>query len=79
MGVAGVTEVEFDYFYIEEQNVHTRTDLPNTRLALDYQMSLDKKEETRTVYNFFDVLGNVGGLSGVLFSLAAAISGTLNF
>mmetsp|Transcript_13832 Transcript_13832/g.17532 ORF Transcript_13832/g.17532 Transcript_13832/m.17532 type:complete len:80 (-) Transcript_13832:863-1102(-) len=79
MGIAGVTEVEFYYFYIEEQNVHTRTKNPYTRLTLDYQMGTDRIEETRTVYNFFDVLGNVGGLSGVLFSLAAAISGTLNF
>mmetsp|Transcript_13143 Transcript_13143/g.16723 ORF Transcript_13143/g.16723 Transcript_13143/m.16723 type:complete len:137 (-) Transcript_13143:900-1310(-) len=79
MAIAGVTGVESDFFSMEEQTSHSRTTAANTRLMLDYQMSLDLREESRTVYNFFDVLGNVGGLSGILFSLAAAISSTLTF
>ena len=42
-------------------------------------MSLDLFEEGRSVYTFFDVLGNVGGLSGILTSIAATISGALNY
>ena len=34
---------------------------------------------SRSVYTFFDVLGNVGGLAGVLFSLAAFINGMFVF
>ena len=42
-------------------------------------MSLDLYEESRSVYTFFDVLGNVGGLSGILTSIAATISAALNY
>ena len=41
-------------------------------------MSLDLNEESRNVYTFLDVLGNVGGLAAVLASVASAINDALN-
>ena len=40
---------------------------------------MDLEELNRAVYTFFDVLGNVGGLGGVLFSIAAFINGIFSF
>ena len=42
-------------------------------------MNFDLKTVNRSVYNFFNLLGDVGGLYGLFFSLLAALSGFLNF
>ena len=48
-------------------------------LTLDYSLSMDQHNLSRAVYTYFDVLGNVGGLSGVLFSVAAFLNGMFTF
>ena len=42
-------------------------------------MNFDLKTVNRSVYNFFNLLGDVGGLYGLFFSLLAALNGFLNF
>ena len=42
-------------------------------------MSLDAQKITRNVYNFFTLLGDVGGLFGLLISVASSLSGVLSF
>ena len=79
MAIAGLTDEEDHFFTIEDQGFHARTTVPESRLELEFAMSLDLQKESRSVYTFFDVLGNVGGLSGILFSVAAAINNALNF
>ena len=42
-------------------------------------MSFDKTQYTRTIYGFFDWLGDVGGLNDMLFLVGAQISGCISF
>ena len=42
-------------------------------------MSIDQHIEDRAVFTFFDLLGNVGGFSGVLASIAAFINNFFNY
>ena len=57
----------------------TRMDTFFTRLQLNYEMSLDSILITRNVYNLFTLLGDVGGLFGLLVSVASWFSGILSF
>lgn len=74
MAISGITNVEETFFSISQHDFHSRTWGPRCRLTIEYAMSLDVNVVSRSVYTFFDVLGNVGGLAGVLFS----ITGTIN-
>ena len=42
-------------------------------------MNFDLKTVNRSVYNFFNFLGDVGGLYGLFFSLLATLNGFINF
>ena len=42
-------------------------------------MNYDLKTVNRSAYNFLNLLGDVGGLYGLLFSLLASLNGFLNF
>ncbi len=42
-------------------------------------MHLDATKTTRNVYNLFTLLGDVGGLFGLLMSVAASFSSVLSF
>ena len=43
-----------------------------------YEMSLDAQKVSRSVYTYFDALGNVGGLNGILISVTVSILAVLN-
>ena len=79
MAIAGFTSTEETYFQISPYDISSRTYSPTARLVITYAMSLDVNLVSRSVVTFFDVLGNVGGLSGVLFAIAGAIHGILTF
>ena len=74
MAISGITDDEETFFSISPHDFHTRTFTPRTRLTIEYAMSLDVNVVSRSVYTFFDLLGNVGGLSSVLFTIAAIIN-----
>ena len=42
-------------------------------------MNFSVKTIERSVYNFLMLLGDVGGLFGLLFSVAASLNNVLNF
>ena len=75
-GLTGITE---EYFSLKYYDTHTSTKDRRHRLTLDYSLSMDQHNLSRAVYTYFDVLGNVGGLSGVLFSVAAFLNGMFTF
>ena len=39
--------------------------------AITYELSYTRYETTRTVYNFFDLLGELGGLFSALFTFGS--------
>ena len=61
------------------QKVNKASENFNERLFFSYIMNLDLKTVNRSVYNFFNLLGDVGGLYGLFFSLLATLNGFLNF
>ena len=42
-------------------------------------MNYDLKTVNRSVYNFFNLLGDVGGLYGLFYSVLLTLNGFLNF
>ena len=52
---------------------------PITRFSLTYEMSMGIFRIKRSVYTFFNLLGEVGGLGGILFSFAAFIHGMFKY
>ena len=77
MAVESVTGDEDEYFDIVEGAIAFRSPFPNyqARLVLAFEMSPDVTFISRDVYNSFMLLGDVGGFSGILFSIGAVIVG----
>ena len=48
---------------------------------LEFHITIDEDVVNidRSAYNFFQVLGDVGGLYGILFSVAASLHSWLNY
>ena len=46
---------------------------------ISYEMSSDGRADTRTVYTFFDVLGDAGGLLALLAAVASLFLHVVNF
>ena len=44
---------------------------PGQVSAIWFMMSLDRGEYHRTIYGFFDLLGDVGGLNDILFLIGS--------
>ena len=79
MAINYVTAQEDTFFTIRELKTETRTGDFNTRLQLRYVMSHDVVMIERTVFNFFTLLGDIGGFYGLLGSIFATIHGILNY
>ena len=73
MAISGLTAIEESYFTIEKNDIETRTNSTNDRLTLVYSVSLDQVNVYRRVMTLSESLGNVGGLSGILFSMVSAM------
>ena len=56
-----------------------RASSPNVRLHLEFNLNRDVTVVTRQVYNSFQLLGDVGGIYGLLISLSSTILGILNY
>ena len=79
MSLSGITEEEETFFSTVKKDKFTRTGGYNTRLSLDYTMSLDAKKVSRSVYTFWTVIGDVGGLNGVLISVASTLLSVFSY
>ena len=51
----------------------------NTWISLTIEMDLNRVDYSRTRYTFFELLSDVGGLSGMLVSIFAVFMGAWNF
>lgn len=80
MSITGLTDGAGVYFSMQDnEKTSTRTEYFATRFQINYEMSLNSVLTTRSVYNLFTLLGDVGGLFGLLLSVAAWFSGILTF
>ena len=71
MAISGVTDKNIDFFHVHEYATSTQTYEFRTLLMLDYHMNLDLISHSRSVFTFVGVLGEVGGLYGLLISVAS--------
>ena len=77
--LTGITDKESEYFHIEEDSKVSRSTSYNTRLEFEIFFVRDLHIIDRSVYNTFTFLGNIGGVSSLLFSLCAYLMGIINF
>ena len=82
MAIEAVTDIEKNFFDIqlkETRSRATRPDLYTTKLQIMFTLNADVTLFERDVYDFFMLLGNVGGFSGILFSFGAAFVSLLTY
>ena len=79
MAINGLTDKEDTIFSIQERTVVQFNYEFNDRYLQSYHMNLSVKTTERSVYNFLMLLGDVGGLFGLLFSVFATLNNVLNF
>ena len=79
MAITGLTEKEDTIFSIKESSVMLGNQNFNDRYIHQYRMNYAVKTTERSVYNLLMLLGDVGGLFGLLFSVFATINNVFNF
>ena len=79
MAFSDVTNVEEPYFEISRYDSLNTSRKPNILLSINYSMNMDIVKVSRSVYTFFDLLGNVGGLAGIFFSIVAFLHSIWKF
>ena len=80
MAVNGITEIEDEAFeVVHTEDFHPIPTRPTELLVLNYWVDRDLVKVQRAVYDTFMLLGDVGGLNGLLVSLGAILLSFLNF
>ena len=77
-----ITNEEGQFFRLQRGQTSSRTQFGakyNTRLQLDFSVSQDVVIINRNIYNTFMLLGDVGGLSGLLYAVGAYIVSFLTY
>ena len=81
MALTGITEKEenlFELIYTKDAD-RILTHEENTRLQIVIELTDEVILIERQVYNLFTLLGDVGGLSGLLYAIGSVLSRTFNF
>ena len=83
IALEGITEEEGRFVQTELGEVHDRLHFAsathNTRLQIYYTVDLDVILIDRTVYSTFMLLGDVGGFSGLLFTIGSSLVSVLTY
>ena len=69
--LTGITDKEDSYLQIELDAYETRTRNLNARLQYEIFFDRDEVVIERSVYNTFMLLGDIGGLSSILFTIGS--------
>ena len=77
MSFPGFSDVWMEYFEIINYRSYTQHTSYISKLAIEYELEMDTIKTTRTVYTFLDVLGQTGGIFGILIVVAMFITTTL--
>ena len=68
------TELEFEnMFSVSKKDVMPYENPNNIHINVTFEMSFSLVKYFRTVYTYFDLLSDVGGLTGMFFSIFAII------
>ena len=67
------------FFQIKEESTEARTEDFATRYSQRIEMSFNVTKISRSVYNIFALIAEVGGLYGLFLVLAAGIANFFNF
>ena len=78
LALSEYTEVEENCFSLEYSTVQTQAEY-YTRAGFDIRLDLDVTLIERNVYNILMLLGDVGGLMGVIYSISASILSLVTF
>ena len=68
-----------DLFKLNELKVLPYEKPDKTWISVTFEMDLNRVEYTRSRYTLFDLLSDVGGLSGIFFSVFALIMSAWNY
>ena len=74
-----VTDSESNSFLIDLGRKDNSWYNYNGRLEIWFSLSIDVQQVERSVYNYLTLLGDVGGLYGILMSFAGLALGILNY
>ena len=66
-------------FEIEKKTTRTYEKGYDVQMDITVEMNLNMKSVARTRYTFLDLLSDVGGIQGLLFTLGSLILGILNY
>ena len=75
MDIESFTGIESNYFNLQTSNEAPRPwyDMYQTKLCIAFELNQDVTLIERSVYNSFMLLGDVGGFSGILFTIGAIL------
>ena len=79
MSLTGITDKSEQYFNFQTDAQTFRPYNYNTRLSFELFIDLDLRTIDRQVYNTFVLLGDIGGFSGLLFTIGAIIQGITTY
>ena len=79
MSLAGITDQEVDFFEVQEEEISFITAIDGSLLEFIIVLNSDYLEINRSAYNFFQVLGDVGGFYGMLVGLASTLLGWITY
>ena len=68
-----------DLFTLKKKDTMPYEKKDSTWIAITVEMDLSLTAYERTLYTLFDLLSDIGGLSGILFSLFALFVRSWNF
>lgn len=79
MSISGLSSTEETMFSTVEKKDLTRPYAQDSRLEFTYTMGLNANKVSRSVYTFWNVLGDIGGLYGVLALACANLISILTY
>jgi len=73
MQIGHITEFETQIFSVSESKTRPYEYPDNVHLSISYEFKLDLYRVERDVYNFLDLLGDIGGLRDALFIIGFCV------
>ena len=72
------TEQEHTFFDTEKINESRTTQGTYLRIEVNYELSMDSDIVARSIFTYFDALGNTGGINSILTTIATILVAFVN-
>ena len=79
MSLSGITDKSETFLDVVHDSIVFRPYEYNVRLSYEIFIDLNLRTIDRQVYNAFVLFGDIGGFSGLLFTIGATIQGLITF